>query len=311
MEKGAGLSPFKAEFPRRYFDVGIAEEHAVTFAAGLAAQGLRPVAAIYSTFMQRGMDQVIHDAAIPGLPVTFALDRSGFVGDDGETHQGLFDISLFRPVPGMTILAPATAGELAAMLDWSLSREGPEAQGPLGPCMIRYPKAFCPQEEAPFAAPLVTGRGVFVREGVSSSKRSFRERSPVCLAFTGSLYPEALEAADVLSSQGIGADLYNLRFLKPIDEAWLAAIMTRYELVVFIEEGVRNGGFGEFAADLAVRYHCSSRFLSLAAQDRFMPQGTRAELLQWNGLDGPGIAASVSALYQDAAPISFPRIAAR
>ncbi|GHT98313.1 1-deoxy-D-xylulose-5-phosphate synthase [Spirochaetia bacterium] len=308
MEKGVGLSPFKAEFPRRFFDVGIAEEHAVTFAAGLAAQGLRPMAAIYSTFMQRGIDQVIHDAAIQGLPLTFALDRSGFVGDDGETHQGLFDISLFRPVPGMTILAPASAGELAAMLDWSLSRSG--VQGTLGPCMIRYPKALCPREAAPFAAPLVPGRGVFVREGASVPDRPFRERPPICLAFTGSLYPEALEAADILASQGTGADLYNLRFLKPIDEAYLTGIMGRYELVVFIEEGVRNGGFGEFAADMAVRNHCPAQFLSLAAQDRFMPQGTRAELLHWNGLDGPGIAASVLALFQSDAAFNFPRMAA-
>jgi 1-deoxy-D-xylulose-5-phosphate synthase len=201
----------------------------------------------------------------------------------------------------MTILAPATAGELAAMLDWSLSQEGP--------CMIRYPKALCPREEAPFAAPLVPGRGVFIREGVAAPPA--RKCSPVCLAFTGSLYAEALEAADLLASQGIGADLYNLRFLKPVDEAYLAALMNRYELAVFIEEGVRNGGFGEFAADLAVRYHCSARFMSLAAHDRFMPQGTRAELLQWNGLDGPGRAASVSALFQSAAALSFPRVAAR
>lgn len=132
MEKGTGLSPFKAQFPRRFFDVGIAEAHAVTFAAGLAAQGLRPVAAVYSTFMQRAMDQVIHDMSLQGLPVIFALDRAGFVSDDGETHQGLFDISLFRSVPGMTILAPAGAGELKAMLDWALAASGtkPASQGP-------------------------------------------------------------------------------------------------------------------------------------------------------------------------------------
>ncbi|GHV17940.1 1-deoxy-D-xylulose-5-phosphate synthase [Spirochaetia bacterium] len=285
MEKGTGLSPFKAQFPKQFFDVGIAEEHAVTFAAGLAAQGLRPVVAIYSTFIQRAMDQVIHDTSLQRLSVIFALDRAGFVSDDGETHQGLFDISLFRSVPGMTILAPACGEELKAMLNWALSVSGP--------CAIRYPKALSPQEEPggtpyarnPFALPLEFGRGVWVRRG--------EHRAPICIAFTGGLYPQARCAADILADSHIDADLYNLRFLKPIDEDYLAGILCQYELAVFVEEGVKNGGFGEYAVELAVRRNCTARLLPLAVQDSFVGQGKREELLAGNGLDGPGIAASV------------------
>jgi 1-deoxy-D-xylulose-5-phosphate synthase len=279
MEKGTGLSPFKIRFPERFFDAGIAEEHAVTFAAGLAAGGLRPVAAIYSTFIQRAADQVIHDASLQGLPVVFALDRSGLVGDDGETHQGLFDISIFRSVPNMTILAPASARELRDMLALTLSEVRPAA--------IRYPKALCPPEEEAFSLPLETGRGVFVR----------RKTDSLCLAFTGSLYPQAVEAAELLSLRGMEADLYNLRFLKPVDEDYLADILFRYKTVVFIEEGMRQGGFGEYAACLAVRRNCPARILVLGVEEDFIvrgaAQGSRDELLRFNGLDGPGIASAV------------------
>jgi 1-deoxy-D-xylulose-5-phosphate synthase len=291
MERGTGLSPFKAAFPGRFFDVGIAEEHAVTFAAGLAARGLRPVAAIYSTFIQRAVDQVIHDTALQGLPVVFALDRAGFVGDDGETHQGLFDIALFRPVPNMTILAPAGGGELAAMLNWALSAPGP--------VVIRYPKASCPEEAAAFSAPLEPGRGVFLRGGPREGP------SEVCLAFTGGLFPQARQAADILASRNITADLYNLRFLKPVDEGYLADIMDRYELVVFLEEGIKKGGFGEFAAALALGRNRAARILVLGAADGFPSLGTREELLGLSGLDGPGIASVVSRARGETADLLF------
>ncbi|MDR2028463.1 MAG: 1-deoxy-D-xylulose-5-phosphate synthase [Treponema sp.] len=298
MEKGTGLSPFKAEFPGRFFDAGIAEEHGVTFAAGLAAQGLRPVAAIYSTFMQRAVDQLIHDVALQNLPVSFVLDRSGFVGDDGETHQGLFDIALFRPVPNVAILAPAGEAELRAMLDWSLSRNGP--------CIIRYPKASCPPDDAALAAPLEPGRGTLILRNSPAP-----EKAPsLCLAFTGGLYPQVLGAAEILASRGIPADLYNLRFLKPIDEAYLLELMNRYDLFVFIEEGVKNGGFGEYAVELGIGHGCGARTLILGAGDSFAPLGTREELLEFAGLDGPGIAASVGHAYGSLKRVSFPRMAA-
>jgi 1-deoxy-D-xylulose-5-phosphate synthase len=294
METGTGLSLFKAAFPKRFFDVGIAEEHAVTFAAGLAARGLRPVVAVYSTFIQRGVDQIIHDGAVQNLPITFALDRAGFVNDDGETHQGLFDIALFRPVPNMAILAPGSSRELDAMLKWSLSRRGL--------CVIRYPKAPYPQDE-PFPVLLEEGRGAFVPRNTPG------EAPPLCLAFTGGLYPQVLEGARLLGSRKIGADLYNLRFLKPIDEAYLAGIMNRYRMVVFIEEGIRSGGFGEYAAALAMRKNCGARILALGVEDRFVSLGTREELLAENGLDGPGIAAAV--LRACGPEMSFPQKTAR
>jgi 1-deoxy-D-xylulose-5-phosphate synthase len=283
MEKGTGLSAFHAAFPHRFFDVGIAEEHAVTFAAGLAVQGLRPVVAVYSTFIQRAVDQIIHDVGLQGLPVIFALDRSGFVGEDGDTHQGLFDISLFRPVPGMTILSPAGGLELSLMLDWALARAA-------GPVMIRYPKAACPGDVPAFARPLEAGRGLWISGGPGAG-----EKGQVCLAFTGGLYPEALDAAERLGSRGIIADLYHLRFLKPVDEDWLAALMNQYELTVFIEEGIREGGFGEYAAALARRRNCAGTVRVLAAEGNFPALGTRGELLEMNGLDGGGIAAGVFA----------------
>jgi 1-deoxy-D-xylulose-5-phosphate synthase len=285
MEKGAGLAPFKTAYPKRFFDAGIAEAHAVTFAAGLAVQGLRPVTAIYSTFIQRAVDQLIHDICIQGLSAVFALDRSGFVSDDGETHQGLFDISLLRSLPGITILAPAGAGELSLMLDWALAHSGPS--------VIRYPKAACPREEAAFLSTLEPGRGVWLRGGPDNAGGF--NRSSLCLAFTGSLYPEVLEGAEILREGGTGADLYNVRFLKPVDEAYLAEIFRAYETVAVIEEGVRAGGFGEYVAEVLSRGRWNCRLLILAAADIFVPLGKREELLRRYGLDGPGIAAAVSA----------------
>jgi 1-deoxy-D-xylulose-5-phosphate synthase len=282
MEKGAGLSSFKEAYPNRFFDVGIAEAHAVTFAAGLAAQGLRPVTAIYSTFIQRAVDQVIHDVALQNLPALFALDRSGFVDGDGETHQGLFDIALFRTVPHMTILAPASENELRLMLDYALRLNGP--------AMIRYPKTSCPEELPPFSLPPERGRGVWLRQ--TSGSR-------VCLAFTGSLYPPAFEAQEKLLAKGIEADLYNLRFLKPIDEDYLAEILNKYDLVAFIEEGIQTGGFGEYAAALARCRGCRAKTLVLAVDENFALDGralgTRAELLKANKLDGNNIADRVYA----------------
>ncbi|MDR1024370.1 MAG: 1-deoxy-D-xylulose-5-phosphate synthase, partial [Treponema sp.] len=259
---------------------GIAEEHAVTFAAALAAQGIKPVAAIYSTFIQRGLDQVIHDAALQKLPLILALDRSGFVGEDGETHQGLFDIALLRPVPGIRILCPADAGELGLMLDWALGRSNLSG----GPIVIRYPKDRSPAEIPAFSQPLVEGRGSWIRSGKAGEEVS------VCLAFTGGLYREVVWAAGLLDKMGLGVDCYNLRFLKPVDEDYLAAVMDRYALTLFVEEGIREGGFGEYALALARRRNCRGKVLALAAEGNFAGLGTRQELLRVNRLDGEGIA---------------------
>jgi 1-deoxy-D-xylulose-5-phosphate synthase len=283
MKTGTGLCNFAKKFPDRFFDVGIAEEHAVTFAAGLAARGLLPVVAIYSTFIQRSVDQIIHDAALQKLHVIFALDRSGFVAADGETHQGLFDISLFRSAPNMTILSPASEKETRLLLDWAL-------ECATGPVIIRYPKAYCPDEIPPLSLPVENGRGVFLTK--NSAK--------VCLIFTGSLYPQVKEAVSLLKENGIEADMYNLRFIKPIDEEYFVKLINDYELAVFIEEGMENGGFGEYAAALAMRENCKSKTVILAAQSRFFEEeralGTREQLLAENGLDGRGIEKTVRQL---------------
>jgi 1-deoxy-D-xylulose-5-phosphate synthase len=281
MQAGTGLSQFASAFPGRFFDVGIAEEHAVTFAAGLAARGLRPVVAIYSTFAQRAVDQVIHDAALQKLPVILALDRAGFVGADGETHQGLFDIALFRSAPNTAILCPADENEMRLMLDWALEQTA-------GPVIIRYPKAYCPGWARAFSLPVETGRGVWLS----------KNGGQVCLFFICSFCREVQEAAAILKEQGIKADTYNLRFVKPVDEDYFSGLMNDYKLVVFIEEGIREGGFGEYAAALARRKNCKAQTAALAVRSGFLEEeralGTREELLAENGLDGKGIAETVT-----------------
>jgi 1-deoxy-D-xylulose-5-phosphate synthase len=287
MQKGTGLSVFRQAFPDRFFDVGIAEEHAVTFAAGLAAGGLKPVVAVYSTFIQRAVDQVIHDAALQKLPVILALDRAGFVPNDGGTHQGLFDIALFRNAPNMAILSPAGENELRLMLDWAL-------ESGTGPLIIRYPKAYCPKEIPAFSLPMESGRGVWLS----------RSGGRTCLVFTGSVYKQVMDAAVMLEEQGIDTDLYNLRFLKPVDEQYLTDLMNNYEYVGFIEEGIREGGFGEYAAALARTKNCAADIAVLAVEGAFCEGrralGTREDLLAENGMDGKGIALRIASLINKA-----------
>jgi 1-deoxy-D-xylulose-5-phosphate synthase len=296
MEKGTGLQRFRQEFPERFFDVGIAEAHAVTFAAALASRGYRPVVAVYSTFLQRAVDSIIHDTALDSLPVVFALDRAGFVAGDGETHQGLFDISLLRAVPNITVLAPADAGELKLMLGWALCQNNP--------CAIRYPKAELPPEEPAFRAPIEPGRGVLIRadaipngDGGGHIEGGHTEGGApparVCLAFTGSLYPQALEAARALALHGEPCDLYNLRFLSHIDEPSLTRLASGYAVFVVAEEGLRNGGVGEYVAGLAHECTGSPKILLLNCGGAFYRQASRNELLQTAALDGPGIASSI------------------
>jgi 1-deoxy-D-xylulose-5-phosphate synthase len=287
MKTGTGLSAFADTFPSRFFDVGIAEEHAVTFASGLAVQELRPVVAVYSTFIQRAVDQIIHDAALQKLPVVFALDRAGFSAADGETHQGLFDITLFRSAPNMTILCPASENEMRLMLDYAINIK-------TGPVIVRYPKALCPQEIDAFSNPLEKGRGNWV---------SKNEKSQVCLAFTGSLYREAVEAANILKEQGIKADLYNLRFLRPVDEEYLLDLIINYKITAFIEEGIKEGGFGEYISALVQKKGCKTKTAVLAVESGFLEEdlslGSREELLAINGLNGKGIAETVKMIYNE------------
>ncbi len=275
MGKGTGLKPFKEEFPDRFFDVGIAEQHAVTFGAGLAAAGVKPVVAVYSTFMQRAVDQLIHDIAIPGLPVVIAMDRSGLVSSDGETHQGVFDISLFRSIPGITILSPGSAEEFRLMISYSFSSDGP--------VLLRYPKAECPEGVPGTDYPLVTGKGVFIRETGSKT----------LLMTIGGLVAESLKAADILQFEGLDIDLYNLRFLKPIDNDNLYELLTGYANVILVEEGSRSGGIGEYIAALISERGLDINFGYHGVPERFLSQALRSELLAVCGLDGSGIASFV------------------
>jgi 1-deoxy-D-xylulose-5-phosphate synthase len=277
MTTGVGLDAFKAAFPGRLHDVGIAEEHAVTFAAGLAAAGMRPVVALYSTFAQRAVDQLLLDIAQPGLPVVLALDRAGAVGEDGETHQGIFDIALFRSFPNLSILAPSSAVELALLLEWALDSGKP--------AVIRYPKAQCPREEDAYAAPIVAGEGVFVR-------RSGAETLVVAL---GGLVAPAVEASDELLREAApgGADVYSLRFVAPFDPEHFLEAVSPYARVLVVEEGVARGGFGECLVSLI-----ASRLPRIAVSSAGFPsqpfaQASRDELLALAGLDATGLAARV------------------
>ncbi len=267
MMKGSGLTTFAHRFPDRFFDVGIAEQHAVTFAGGLARAGIRPVVAIYSTFVQRSIDQVIHDIALQKAPIILALDRAGAVPDDGETHQGIFDISLFRPIPNMILIAPASAVELNLSLEWALSQNLPT--------VIRYPKSSCPTEQEAFALPMEAGRGVMVSEA---------EGAHLLFVCTGGIFPEVLEASRLLMLKGVQNDIYNLRFLKPLDKDYFLNIAARYDAVVFVEDGVRIGGIGTFLESLIHVQFPKIRSKVCGFPDNFIPQGKRSQILENSGL---------------------------
>ncbi len=275
MAGGTGLEEFQRKFPGRFFDVGITEQHAVTFASGLAIAGLKPVVAIYSTFMQRAVDQVIHDVALPSLPVVFALDRAGFVGGDGETHQGIFDIALFRSIPGITILAPASSAEVLMMLEYGLNRCN-------APVIIRYPKDTCP--EIPVYEKLIRGRGVFLE----------KQNNSILFISVGGCIMEVQKATEILAKNGIGVDLYNLRFVKPLDEAYLMDVISHYKRVFMFEDGIRTGGIGEYIASLVNTHKNKLDFEYYGSPNRFIPQAARKELFSDCGLDAESIAVDVS-----------------
>jgi 1-deoxy-D-xylulose-5-phosphate synthase len=275
MAGGTGLSLFQETYPERFFDVGITEQHAVTFAAGLAAAGLKPVAAIYSTFMQRAVDQVIHDAALPNLGVTLVMDRAGLVGDDGETHQGLYDICLFRPVPNLTIMAPASGKELELMMNYAVEKGRP--------VLIRFPKAPCANIDPVLESPLEEGRGIFVRRG----------KGGILILSLGALLDQAGEAARILGGEGIEADVYNLRFVKPLDAEYLKSVLEEYETAYLIEDGAKSGGLGEQVGALVRKWNLRLAYSHGGVPDAFLPHGSRAELLGDCGLDAAGIAGAL------------------
>ncbi|MBX9631086.1 MAG: 1-deoxy-D-xylulose-5-phosphate synthase [Burkholderiales bacterium] len=270
MREGSGLVRFSQEYPERYFDVGIAEQHAVTFAAGLACEGLKPVVAIYSTFLQRGYDQLIHDVCIQNLPVVFALDRGGLVGADGPTHHGAFDLSYLRCLPNMIVMAPSDENECRQMLYTAFTLDTPTA--------VRYPRGSGPGvTPAPGMTALPVGKGEIKRRG----------QRVAILAF-GSMVKPALDAAEVLD-----ATVVNMRFVKPLDEALVAEIAAGHELIVTVEENALDGGAGSAVLEALAGARIERHVLQLGLPDRFVEHGDHALLLKQCGLDSAGIVQSV------------------
>jgi 1-deoxy-D-xylulose-5-phosphate synthase len=272
---GTGLTDFRQCLPGRFFDVGMAEEHAVTLAAGMAAEGLRPVAAIYSTFLQRAYDQILHDVCLQHLPVIFALDRAGLVGEDGPTHHGTFDLSYLRMIPNLTLMAPATLAELEAMLAAALRLDGP--------CAIRYPKGKAQLTEAGDLAGIADGRAAVLRTG-----------DDVALVAIGSMVAPALAAADLLEEQGIHATVVNARFAKPLDTATLLPIARQTRLLLTLEENIVAGGFGSGVQHLLSEHGIDTPVVLLGLPDAFVGQGSRQALLARLSLDADGIARTAS-----------------
>jgi 1-deoxy-D-xylulose-5-phosphate synthase len=272
MPDGTGLVDFRLHFPERFFDVGICEQHAVTFAAGLAQEGLRPVVAIYSTFLQRAYDQVLHDVCLQNLPVVFALDRSGIVGEDGETHQGLFDLSYLRSIPNLVLMAPKDEDELRHMLLTAIQHQGPVA--------LRYPRGSgVGVPLAPTLRPLPLGQAEVLREGTDL----------LLLAVGASVYP-ALEAAQELARQGFQAAVVNARFIKPLDQATILTWAARCGRVLTVEENVLAGGFGSAVLELLADHHLLNLPIKrLGIGDVFVEHGSQKILRRKYGLDAPGI----------------------
>ncbi|TLZ29118.1 MAG: 1-deoxy-D-xylulose-5-phosphate synthase [Gammaproteobacteria bacterium] len=271
MREGSGLVEFSKRFPDRYFDVAIAEQHAVTFAAGLAAEGLKPVVAIYSTFLQRAYDQLIHDVALQGLPVVFALDRAGLVGSDGATHQGSYDLTYLRCIPNMVIMAPADENECRQMLYTASALEGP--------AMVRYPRGCGPGVAvASELSALGLGKAQLRREGKSGL---------AVLAF-GALVAPAQSIAERLD-----ATFVNMRFVKPLDEDLIVALAARHRALVTIEENVTQGGAGSAVGEVLASEGLQLPLLQLGIPDRFIEHGSREGCLAAAGLDAASLSASV------------------
>ena len=285
MPSGTGTSIFARAFPDRFFDVGIAEGHAVTFAAGLATREIKPVCAIYSTFLQRAYDNVIHDVAIQRLPVIFAMDRAGLVGEDGPTHMGLYDIAYMLAVPGMTVTAPRNGAELLGLLRTGMAHTA-------GPFSVRYPRDASPDIVPPISdiAPVPFGTWEVVRRGAEFA-----------VLAVGTMVEQSLAAADVLAAEGLSLTVVNCRFLKPHDEVTLNALLANHRQILVVEEGTVVNGFGAYMASVIGRLDPTVRVAAHGVADRLIEQASRARQLQLTGLDASGIADRVRALHASAA----------
>ncbi len=280
METGTGLKRFHNMFPDRFFDVGIAEGHAVTFAAGLAAGGQKPVFAVYSSFLQRAYDQILHDVCLQNLPVVFAVDRAGIVGSDGETHQGLFDLSFLMTIPNITLMAPKNKWELSDMIKFAVGCGRPAA--------IRYPRGEAFDGLMQYRAPVEYAK----------SEMLFEAGSVVLLAY-GSMVKTALDVRERLEQSGIGCAIVNMRFAKPLDTQMLSHAAKSYRLAVTMEENVKTGGLGEAVAVYLHTVGADIGLLHIAVQDTFLPHGNVEVLKRQAGLDAESITAKIMGWLQN------------
>ncbi len=274
MPTGTGLNLFQKQFPDRFFDVGIAEEHGMTFAAGLAAMGMRPVIALYSTFLQRAYDQVLHDVCLQKLPVTIAIDRSGIVGADGETHQGIYDISFLSSIPGLTIMAPKNRYELSAMMDFAVNFGGPIA--------IKYPRGSAYYGMKEFHAPLIAGKSEIIKKGEG-----------VAVIGIGSMMEQAYETCMLLEENGLRPTLVNARFVKPLDMELLEELKHDHELIVTMEENIATGGYGSAVTYWAGQQKKPVRILPISLPDIYLEHGSVNELKDRYGLTAEKMAVRI------------------
>ena len=293
MPSGTGTGLFASSHPDRFFDVGIAEGHAVTFAAGLATRGIVPVCVIYSTFLQRAYDNVIHDVAIQHLPVVFAMDRAGLVGEDGPTHMGLYDIAYMLAVPGMTVMAPKNGTEMLGLLRTAVSHL-------TGPSCLRYPR-----DAAPDIAPPMTeidaveyGSWEILRRGAGSRDAA----GGVAILAVGTMVLPSVAASEILAQEGISSTVVNCRFLKPYDEAVLDSLVKDNRYLLVVEEGTVVNGFGAYMASVVARLDRKACVIAHGVPDEFIEQASRAKQLARAGLDAAGIAARVKQIRQTDAP---------
>lgn len=275
MEDGVGLQRFHTRYPNRFFDVGIAEQHAVTFAAGLAAGGMKPVVAVYSTFLQRAYDQIATDVCLQKLPVVFAIDRAGLVGADGETHQGILDISYMSSIPGMTVMAPKNRQELTDMLRFALG---------LGcPVSIRYPRGAAYDGLRSCRAPIELGRAEMICD-----------EGGVLLLAVGSMVKTAEQVKERLQAQGVACSIANARFVRPLDTEFLRKAAEKYSMIVTMEENIHSGGFGEHVAAWYEEEGLAVSLLNISIPDGFIVHGTPEELSRLTGIDAESIVKKIT-----------------
>ena len=288
MPDGTGLKRFRNMYPDRFFDVGIAEEHAVTFAAGMAVGGLKPVVAVYSSFLQRAYDQVIHDVCIQNLPVVFAIDRAGLVGSDGETHQGIFDLSYLSSIPNMCVMAPKNKWELSDMLKFAVKYDGPIA--------LRYPRGEAYDGLEDFRAPVVYGRSEVLYDECG-----------IALLAVGSMVKTAVEVRSRLRDMGYSCTLINARFVKPLDEAMLKRAASEHQLIVTMEENVRSGGFGDRVLEYLNDTGKHVPLINISLPDDYVEHGNVEVLKQETCIDADSIVKQIIARYvgmKDGQPVS-------